>query len=97
MAAPTHVLHNEGSYYVEADTVLGTPHVWVAAMGRTGAFITPAKARELAQALTAHAEQADRLPTQRASEQMRNALVRAAIKQAPRRFDGSAITGFGEL
>jgi hypothetical protein len=97
MAAPTHVLHNEGSYYVEADTVLGTPHVWVAAMGRTGAFITPAKARELAAALTTHADQADRLPTQRASEQMRNALVRVALKQAPRRFNGEYITGFGAL
>jgi hypothetical protein len=28
---------------------------------------------------------------------MRNALVRVALKQAPRRFNGEYITGFGAL
>jgi hypothetical protein len=97
MAAPTEVLHDDGAIFVEAETLIGEPRVWFSVQGRNSANLTPAKARELAAALTAHAEQAERLLPMKASATMRNTLIRAAIKQAPRRFDGSYLTGFGVL
>jgi hypothetical protein len=94
MAAPTQVLHGDWSARIDADTLIGEPVVCV---DICSAELPPAKARELARALTTQADLAERIRPMRASEQMRNALIRAALKQSPRRFTDSPITGFGEL
>lgn len=81
------IKHGEWIAFVEAAE---DPAVWLNTNGP--AFLPPAKARELAQALIQQAAEAERMAV---PDGVKNALIRSALKARARKWTDEPITGFG--